>query len=214
MLTYDILMLAVLGLSTLHGVWKGMAWQTASLAAIILSYFLALRFSGPFAPAFGSQGPLNKFVAMFVIYMVTSVVVWLTFHWVSAFINRVQLREFDHQVGGLFGAAKGILWCVAITFFAVSLVPASRDKILDSHSGHYIALLLDRADQIMPTEIHQVLDPYLNKLQNELAPDRGDVHPISGAPSAAPSQVPPQRAAQSAPPNSTRSAAIPTNRTN
>jgi membrane protein required for colicin V production len=208
MQTYDILMLAVLGLSTLHGVWKGMAWQTASLTAIVLSYFLALRFSGPFAPVFGSQAPLNRFIAMFVIYMGTSVIVWISFHWVSAFLNRLQLKEFDHQVGGLFGAAKGVLWCVAITFFAVSLVPASRDQILDSHSGHYIALLLDRADQIMPTEIHQVLDPYLNKLETELAPDRGDSRPASGSPASAP------RAIQPAAPASTRSAAVPTSRTN
>jgi membrane protein required for colicin V production len=210
MQTYDILMLAVLGLSTLHGVWKGMAWQTASLSAIVLSYFLALRFSAPLAPMFGSQGPLNKFVAMFVIYMATSIVVWLSFHWVSAMINRVQLREFDHQVGGLFGAAKGVLWCVAITFFAVSLVPASRDQILDSHSGHYIAVLLDKADQIMPTEIHQVLDPYLNKLETELAPDRDGSRPASKSSPSAPAP----RAGQPPTSPATRAAALPTNRTN
>jgi hypothetical protein len=35
--TYDIVMLAVLGLATLFGFLKGFAWQVASLASLILS---------------------------------------------------------------------------------------------------------------------------------------------------------------------------------
>ena len=173
MQTFDIIMLAVLVVSTIHGVWRGMVWQVASLAAIVLSYFAALRFSEPLAPLFGSQGPLNRFAAMFLIYMVTSLVVWLAFRMVREFIDRLRLQEFDRQIGGLLGAAKGVLWCVAITFFAVSLLPGSRDQILQSQSGHYIALLINRADRIMPPEVHQVLDPYLNKLQTDWAPAGG-----------------------------------------
>ena len=54
---YDIAMLCVLGLATLIGAWKGMAWQLASLASLVLSYFLALRFSAKFTPIFGSSAP-------------------------------------------------------------------------------------------------------------------------------------------------------------
>ena len=31
-------------------------------------------------------------------------------------------------------------------------------------------MLLDRADAVMPRELHEVLDPYLNKLEQELDP--------------------------------------------
>ena len=184
--TFVIFMLAVMVVCTIPGVWRGMVWQVASLAAIVLSYFSPRCGSASqIAPLFGSQGPLNKFIAMFVIYMVTSVVVWLVFRMVREFIDRLRLQEFDRQIGGLLGAAKGVLWCVAITFFAVSLLPGSRDQILQSQSGHYIALLINRADRIMPPEVHQVLDPYLNKLQTELAPAGGSP-PASPQPPAAP----------------------------
>jgi membrane protein required for colicin V production len=171
MQTYDILMLAVLGGAILFGFLRGMAWQVASLASIVLSYFMALRFSESLAPWFGTQEPLNRFIAMLVLYLASSLVVWLCFRRVSDFINRLRLREFDRQVGALFGAAKGVFFCIAITFFAVTLAPGSRDAILQSRSGHYIALLLTRADPLIPREIHNVIDPYLNRLENELQPD-------------------------------------------
>jgi membrane protein required for colicin V production len=167
---YDICMLVILVGATIFGAWKGMAWQVASSASLVLSYAVALRFSGQLASRFGQQAPLNRFIAMFVLYMGTSLVIWVLFRVVAGFINRVRLREFDHQMGALFGAGKGVLLCVAITFFAVTLSAKARTAVLNSRSGYYIALLLDRADAVMPKELHEVLDPYLNKLEKELDP--------------------------------------------
>ncbi|HZZ27698.1 MAG TPA: CvpA family protein [Pirellulales bacterium] len=167
---YDIAMLCVLGLATLMGAWKGMAWQLASLGSLVLSYFLALRFSAPLAPIFGSTSPWNRFVAMLVIYLATSLVVWLMFRMVARFLDRIKLRDFDHHVGAMFGFVKGVLLCLAITFFALGLSDTLRDHILATRSGHYMAVFLNKAEAIMPPEIHQVLDPYVNKLEQRLNP--------------------------------------------
>jgi membrane protein required for colicin V production len=167
---YDILMLVVLVGATVFGAWKGMAWQMASLASLVVSYLAALRFSEKLAPHFGAQPPLNRFIAMAVIYAVTGAAVWLLFRLVAGFIDRVRLKEFDRQIGALFGAAKGVLLCVAITFFAVTLSEKGRETVLQSRSGYYIAQLLARADKVMPKELHDVLDPYLDKLEEELKP--------------------------------------------
>src|SRR5688500_16676564 len=167
---YDLLMIAVLLGTTIFGFLKGMAWQIASLASLVVSYFIALRFSEPLAATglFGDEVPWNRFVAMLAIYVATSLVVWLAFRVVSRAIDRVRLQEFDRQIGGLFGLAKGVLLCVAITFFSLTLVPDTRDAILRSRSGHYIALLIARADAVMPPEVHASVDPYLNRLEEEL----------------------------------------------
>ena len=167
---YDLLMIAVLLGTTIFGFMKGMAWQIASLAALVASYFVALRFSEPLAATglFGSDEPWNRFLAMLVIYLITSLAIWLAFRVVSGAIDRVRLQEFDKQIGGLFGLAMGVLLCVAITFFAITLVPDMRDTVLQSRSGHYIAVLIARADAVMPPEIHAIVDPYLNRLEEEL----------------------------------------------
>jgi membrane protein required for colicin V production len=167
---YDMLMLAVLAVTTLFGFAKGMAWQVASLASIVVSYLVALRFSESLVATgiVGDEAPWNRFVAMLVIYVATSLAIWLAFRFVSNAINRVRLQEFDRQIGGLFGLAKGVLLCVAITFFALTLATRSRDAVLRSRSGHYIALLIARADSVMPREVHEVLDPYLDRIEEEL----------------------------------------------
>ena len=179
---YDIGMIVVLVGATLFGFMKGMAWQIASLSAFVLSYFVSLRFGESLAPHIGSQAPWNKFLAMLILYAATSLAIWLAFRLVAGAIDRVKLREFDRQIGALIGAAKGVLLCVVITFFAVTLSVPARDAILRSHSGYYIALLLAKADQVMPREIHQVLDPYLNKLERQLDPKQP---PEPAAPSSA-----------------------------
>jgi membrane protein required for colicin V production len=72
MQSYDLIMVLVLVAATVFGFWKGMAWQIASLASLVVSYFAALRFSGQLAPMFGDHAPLNRFIAMFAIYIGTS----------------------------------------------------------------------------------------------------------------------------------------------
>ncbi len=181
---YDICMLVVLVGTTVFGAWKGMAWQVASSASLVASYAVSLRFSAQLAPRFGQQAPLNRFIAMFVLFAGTSLVIWLLFRVVAGFLNRMRLKEFDRQMGALFGAAKGVLFCVAITFFAVTLSAKARTAVLNSRSGFYIAVLLDRADGVMPRELHEVLDPYLKKLEQELDPTKkppgGEPQPTTG----------------------------------
>ena len=166
--TYDIIMLAVLALSIVWGAMKGMAWQVASLSALVVSYFVALNFSDMLAPHLGGEPPLDKIAAMLVLYVVTSMVVWLSFRLVKGAIDRVKLKEFDRQIGALFGAAKGVLFCVVVTFFAVFLSEQARDAILTSRSGYYIAELIDRVDPLLPEEVHARLGPYLHQLDEQL----------------------------------------------
>lgn len=176
MQSYDVFMILVLAAATIFGAWKGLAWQIASLASIVVSYFVALSFSSPLAPLFGDEQPWNRFLAMLSLYLATSLIIWLLFRLVGGVIDRLQLKEFDHQIGAIFGLAKGVLLCVAITLFAVSLLAdTQRQTILGSRSGYYIAVLLDRSHAVMPEEIHDVLHPYVHKAQDRLAPE-GEKH--------------------------------------
>lgn len=165
---YDIAMLVVLVGTTIFGAWKGMAWQLASLSSILFSGAVAVRFSPMLAPHVGEQEPWNRFVAMLILYLGTSLAIWLIFRLVAGMIDRIKLKDFDRQIGALFGAAKGVILCVAITFFAVTLSEDARELALHSRSGHYITVLIDKATPVMPEEVHQVLGPYLDRLEQGL----------------------------------------------
>ena len=170
---YDLFMLIVLGAAVAWGAWKGLAWQLASMASIVLSYFVALNFRTPLATFIGKsvevKPPLDIFLAMLILFMGTSLVVWVGFNLIAEVIEKVKLKEFDHQFGAIFGLAKGVLLCVVITLFAITLSPSQRPTICNSRSGYYIAVLLDKADAIMPKELHQVLDPYIHELDKNVA---------------------------------------------
>jgi membrane protein required for colicin V production len=162
---YDVIMLVVLIGATLFGAWKGLAWQLASLAAIFASYFVAVELRDSVASMIDAAPPWNIFLAMLILYVGTSLVIWIIFRFVSDFIDRLRLKEFDRQIGAVFGLAKGLVLCVLITLFAVALLgEAQRRTIIDSFSGRKIAHLLDRAHVVMPSEIHDVIGPYIHSL--------------------------------------------------
>ena len=167
---YDILMLVILAGATLFAPGKEWPGNWRRSLRWCSAIWWRLRWSEPAAHYFGKPSPWDRFLAMLVLYAVSSLIVWSLFRYVRTWINRVQLKGFDHQLGALLGAAKGVLWCIGITFFAITLSPTARDQILHSRSGYYIAVLLNRADPVIPTELHEMLDPYLKKLENELAP--------------------------------------------
>lgn len=171
MQTYDLLMLLVLIATGMFGFWKGMAWQIASLASLVVSYFVALKFADQLAPMISSHAPWNKFVAMLAIYIGTSFVIWMAFRLVAGVIDQVKLQSFDRQMGLLFGLAKGALFCVAITFFAVTILPqAQKEMILASRTGEYIVVALDKTESVVPPEIHQVIHPYVERIEQRLDP--------------------------------------------
>lgn len=174
---YDIVMLVVLVGAALFGAIKGFAWQLASIASIGVSYFVAYRFREPFSQSIQAEPPWNRFLAMLILYIGTALVIWVLFRMASGTINRMRLREFDRQIGALFGLAKGALYCTLITMFAVTLMgDGIREKIVMSRSGHYIAKVLDRSQAVIPPEIHEVVEPYLNRFDEKFnGSEGGDV---------------------------------------
>jgi membrane protein required for colicin V production len=110
---YDLIMLIVLGMATIFGAIKGFAWQVASLASIIVSYVVAYRFRFDVAEMIQAKPPWNQFLAMLILYVGTSFVIWVGF----------RLAEHEHRsgategvrsthLGAAFGLAKGMVYCL------------------------------------------------------------------------------------------------------
>ncbi len=163
---YDIVMLVVLVGALVFGAIKGFAWQLASIASIVVSYMVAYHFREPFSQSIQAEPPWNRFLAMLILYVGTSLVVWVAFRMVSGTIDRFKLKEFDRQIGAAFGLAKGALYCILITLFAVTLMGDTvREKIVGSRSGNYIASVLSKSESVIPPEIQEVVRPYLAKFE-------------------------------------------------
>lgn len=172
---YDIIVLVILVGAMLFGAVKGFAWQLASIASIVVSYVVAYKFREPFSQSIQADPPWNRFLAMLILYIGTSLVIWVAFRMIRGTIDRLKLREFDRQVGALFGLAKGALYCTLLTLFAVTLMgDRVRETIVRSKSGHYIANVLDRSQAVIPPEIHEVVQPYLERFDQRFNGSIGD----------------------------------------
>jgi membrane protein required for colicin V production len=176
---YDLVMIGILAAAAVLGYFKGIVWQLAWIAGIAVSSVVAIRFGAEAAPYFGEHEPWNRLLAMLALYAATSVAVWLLFRVVSKAIDAIHLSSFDHQLGLLFGAAKGVLLCLVITFFAVTLAPAYRDQIVASRSGHLVADLLDRAEAYLPPDVHATVAPYLDRFEQELKASSDGQRPLA-----------------------------------
>ena len=167
---YDVLMLVVVGCAALLGAVRGMAWQVASLASIGLSSVVAVRYSPLLAPHVSQVESTNRVIAMLILFLATSLTIWLLFRAVSGFIDRVRLKGLDRQLGALFGGFKGVLLCVLITFLAVTTSTRARQHVLASHSGYYIAELIHRGEPLLPKDVHDAIGGYLDELDRGLDP--------------------------------------------
>lgn len=171
--SYDIVMIGLLATAGLLGYFKGIIWQIAWIAGICLSSYVALRFSGQLAPLTGQQAPWDRLLAMLCLYVATSLAVWIGFRVVSSAIDAVHLGAFDHQLGLIFGLAKGVLICVVITFFTVTMVPGYRSQITSSHSGQIVARLIGEADRYLPPDVHETINPFLQQFQEQFDAGNG-----------------------------------------
>lgn len=171
MQTYDVIMLVIMGLSVAFGFFKGFAWQIASVAAFVVSYFVSVQFSGTVAEYFG----INEFVAMFVLFICTALAIWIGYGVVNKNIEQFQLKSFDRQIGAIIGLGTGIILCLVVTFFAVMLGEEMGRKVVKSKSGKYITKVIHKLDGLLPDQIQEKVDPYLEKLDKELDDARTSV---------------------------------------
>ena len=181
---YDLVMLIIFAGAILFGLWKGLAWQVASVAAIFLSYFVSMTFRGQVATFISAEEPWNQFAAMLILFLGTSLIVWSVFALVKGRIREMELSGFDRQAGALLGAVTGALLCMVVTLFAVTLLgDTARNAIYASRSGGYIVRGINQVSAVVPTEIHRYIDPYIAEFNNKIADPNGNppaVDPLFG----------------------------------
>lgn len=166
---YDLFMLVVMLFAVVRGYGKGLAWQISSLASIFVSYFVAYRFKELVMPIVEMPDPWRGAISMMILFVASSLVIWLLFQSVRGAIEKAKLKDFDQQLGAIFGGVKGALWCTVITLAALTFLGQSASPyIVNSRSGGYIARLLANSKQLMPVEVRQVVQPYIEHAENQL----------------------------------------------
>jgi membrane protein required for colicin V production len=119
MSAFDLIVVGIVGLSTVAAFLHGFVRVAASLAAWVLGFFAALRFSSGFGamlPDFG-ESPTTRYVVAFVaILLVVLVVGALIGFVVSRMVRAIGLGFLDRFLGAVVGLARGL---IIVVFFVL-----------------------------------------------------------------------------------------------
>jgi membrane protein required for colicin V production len=162
---YDGVMLAIVVFAVIHGAVKGMAWQLAPIASLVLGYLFAMPLSAATAPWFG-QPPLNRVFSLIVMYMLVSLGVYLVARSLRESIEKAKLAEFDRHLGALLGGVKGVLFTTVLTVGLLSVSPTAAGFIIHSESHTIASRIIDVVCPLLPQDVHRVIDPYLAPLHD------------------------------------------------
>ena len=117
----DYGLFGVMAISIAWGIWRGLAREVISLAGWLIAFLAANLFAGPLAEALPesiAQPELRLVVAFVAIFVVTMTVTTLAGMLLSKILKAVGLGGLDRTLGGLFGAARGLLIAVAFALVA------------------------------------------------------------------------------------------------
>lgn len=114
----DWALLAVLLLSALLGLWRGLVYEVLSVAGWVVAFVLAQAYAaevGAWLPMEGTSPPVRLAAGFVVVFLVAAfaggLVAWL----VKKLVESVGLRPVDRILGGAFGLARGLVILLGVT---------------------------------------------------------------------------------------------------
>jgi membrane protein required for colicin V production len=121
MTAFDLMVIGVVGLSTIFAFWHGFVRVVASLVTWVVAVLAAIRFSdlvGTMLPDFG-ETPAIRYVAAFALILIVVLIVGAIVGFLlSRFVVATGLRFLDRLLGAIFGFARGVLVAVVLVLFA------------------------------------------------------------------------------------------------
>ena len=160
MTIYDAAMIGVVIAGMVWGALRGITWQLASIASLVLGYSIAYPLSGQVAHRFPGEPVVARALAMLAVYVAVSGGIFLAAWIVRSTLQRWKFDAFDRHLGMILGGLEGALLGVVATLFVVSLAPRTRETILTSPTGTAVNHLMTALGPILPGEIRDVMSPF------------------------------------------------------
>ncbi len=165
--TLDLVLLAILSISLVWGAVRGLLWQLASLAVIILGFILGTTHCTTVGGALAiylnvENVNLMNMMAFALIFMLVAVGCYLTAHLLKKFLSAVKLESTDHLLGGMLGVLKGFILSWALLLLAVNL-PGSElnQQAKDSALAPHIVGTMRLMGRMLPEQLHMNMINFL-----------------------------------------------------
>jgi membrane protein required for colicin V production len=156
----DAVLAAVLLLSGVVGLWRGLAFEVLSLVGWVVAFFVAQAFApaaAAYVPFGVPGGALNHGIAFFATFVLALVLWALASRLLRLLIHATPLQPVDRVLGGVFGLARGAVLLLAVAT-VVMLSPAQRSLAWQQSRGAaWLATALQELKPVLPEAIGQRL---------------------------------------------------------
>ncbi len=156
----DWILLAVLGLSLLLGVWRGLVQEVLSLAGWVVAFYLAQMYAplaATWLPMEGSSQML-RYAAGFVVTFIAVLVATVLVSWiVRKMVSAVGLGPLDRLLGSLFGLLRGVVLLLVMTVLVGMTPMRDADAWQQSQGAQWLQQCLHVLKPVLPADFGKYL---------------------------------------------------------
>jgi membrane protein required for colicin V production len=156
----DWILLAVLGLSLLLGMWRGIVQEVLSLAGWVAAFYVSQMYAPAAAawlPMEGSSQMLRYaagFVVVFVAVLVGTVLVSAL---IKKLISAVGLGPLDRLLGSLFGLMRGVVILLAVTVLVGMTPMRDTEAWKQAQGAQWLQQFLHVLKPVLPADFGKYL---------------------------------------------------------
>lgn len=162
---YDVLVVCILLFFLAKGAARGLVWQLAGIAGILLCVTFAGTASNVIGPHIKLAPPANQWAVMFITYLLASFVAFGFARTLNGWIEKLELKEYNRHLGAMFGLIKGALLVLIMTFMIVTFSQKTRDMLKDSKAAHIAAKVIQQIEPIIPDKLHEAVAKYIRMFE-------------------------------------------------
>lgn len=116
---FDFALIAILLVSVLLGLWRGLIYEVLSLAGWPVAFVLSRMFAGDIAPMMPLMQEVARVALAYAVVFIVALIVWGILAWLlSRLVKAVGMGWLDRSLGGLFGALRGVLVVLVMVWLA------------------------------------------------------------------------------------------------
>ncbi|MEY4978411.1 MAG: hypothetical protein RLZZ352_681 [Pseudomonadota bacterium] len=160
MLWLDWVFVAVLLLSALLGVWRGLVFEVLSVVSWVVAFVLAQAYAVDAAvrlPLQAWPAPAQLAVGFSLVFMAAAFVGGLLAWLLKQAVHSVGLSPVDRALGGAFGLLRGVLILLALAV-VVSMTPLRQFPVWQASTGAvWLSGALGQLKPLLPPRVAQFL---------------------------------------------------------
>lgn len=151
----DIIIGILIILAAIHGYRKGFIHQLASLAALVLGIYLAVKFSQAIAPFIQSHFTSSQNTAKIISFLVIFIIVILLVHLLGKFLEKtfeeIELAPLNKIAGSIFSIAKAVfILSIILVLIRLTVISTSWPKTEDREKSYLYKPIESVAPFIFP----------------------------------------------------------------